>query len=298
MSNFDFSSIAFIVVLAVWWLAGYVIIHPDKFGYVTRFGKFRGTKKPGLRHSLWPIDKITKLPASGQQAPFSRIGIATKEENYLGKTRDEAIIGADTVLNYQFPDDDSIKKTIEYLGDPPDINRLVDLIEEPTLTMLRSEGKEMCWLQLMIDRDFVSKRVLEKISKNASNPLTLSTLKNTSLSIKHLDIPEKLLGSINEPAIQRILMEASKSEAERERILRAGKGKGDAEARKAIFKIAKEHPELEQLLTLREMAQGQSTTIFVPKELLNALESYTGKPLGSNEEITSLLKQILGKLPA
>jgi len=298
MNNLYIPLASIAICFVIWWIAGYFVLDPDQFAYITRLGKFIKTKKSGLRHALWPIDKVTKLPVSGQQIPFTRIGIMAKEKEYLGKIRDEAIMGLDLVMNFQFHTDLNIEKTINYLGDPPDIDRLINLLEEPAQTSLRAEGKDLCWLQLMIERDEISQAVLKELLEDATGPLPLSSLKNVSFSIKHVDIPQKLLDSINEPAIQRILMEASKSEAERERILRAGKGKGDAEAREEIYKIASKYPDMERLLTMREMAQGPATTIFVPREILTALESYIGKPLGGQEEVVNLLKRILGKFPA
>ena len=289
---------AAIVLALVWWIAGYFTNNPDQFAYITRFGKFIKTKGSGLKHALWPIDKVTKLPASGLQVPFARIGVVTHEEDYLGKVRGETLIGVDIVMNFQFYSDSTIEKTINFLGDPPNIANLINILEEPVQSALRAQGEHLCWLEMFIKRDDASKETLKELLKNPNGPLSLSNLKNPFFSIKHIEVEKKLLDSINEPEVQRMLMEASKSEAERARIMLAGKGRGEAEAREAIFKVAEKYPDLERMLTMREMAQGPATTIFLPREILTALESYTGKPMGNNEEVVNLLKQILSKFPS
>lgn len=290
--------VASVVLVAIWWIAGYFTINPDQFAYITRFGKFIKVKEPGLKHALWPIDKVTKLPALGLQVLFERIGVVTHEENFLGKDRGETLIGVDIVMNFQFFNDSTIEKTINFLGDPPNIDNLVNILEEPVQTALRAQGEHLCWLEMFIKRGDASEETRKELLKNPNGPLCLANLKNVSFSIKHIEVEKKLLESINEPEVQRMLMEASKSEAERARIMLAGKGKGDAEAREAIFKVAEKYPEMERLLTMREMAQGPATTIFIPREILTALESYTGKPMGNNEEVVNLLKQLLGKFPS
>jgi hypothetical protein len=85
---------------------------------------------------------------------------------------------------------------------------LLGNLKDPAQTTLRSEGKDLCWLQLMIERDRISQVLHKELVKDATGPLTLANLKNVSFSTKHVEIPPKLLDSINEPAVQRILMEA------------------------------------------------------------------------------------------
>ncbi|MCK4554700.1 SPFH domain-containing protein [Candidatus Parcubacteria bacterium] len=123
------------------------------------------------------------------------------------------------------------------------------------------------------------------------SPFVQFGLTDVAFTVEDIDfIDKELKKAISAPEKARLEADAKRREAEGERDKLTEVGKGSADAREMMINVIKEQPDLEVLLSLREMAQGTSNTILY--QLPSAFEDRIKNMLGGQNigEMLRILK--------
>jgi hypothetical protein len=118
----------------------------------------------------------------------------------------------------------------------------------------------------------------------AENPLVQFKLdlSRTSLNIEDVNLSDKELNELlsgPEKARLRAMVKGTDAAAEKNRLKEEGEGR--AYARQKMIEAIKDHPDLEFLAAMKEMAQGTSNTILY--QIPAAFESRVKNMLGGND---------------
>jgi uncharacterized membrane protein YqiK len=176
-------------------------------------------------------------------------------------------------------EDQPLVKALRKVGNPTDIKGLTNLFEETIFDAFRSAGGNRTWREITFDRAGFANEVLGVLRQDPSGSPTIeAALDNIRLVITHLELPEALRDAITKPEIARLNKEAAELDGEAEKIKLAKAGEGRAIARKAMLDAIGENVQVQSLLTLEQMAQGTSNTIFfLPSDIAAAFENIMRK---------------------
>jgi hypothetical protein len=124
-----------------------------------------------------------------------------------------------------------------------------------------------------------------------TSPFVQFGLKDISFAIEDVNFRDpEMKKAISAPETARLNAKSIKLMAEAEGYKKRVEGAGAADARKAMIDVIKDHPDLEFLYDLREMAQGSSNTILY--QIPGAFENRINSILGDNTKIGDLLKML------
>ena len=156
----------------------------------------------------------------------------------------------------------------------------------------------LTWQELVENPQVIYKRVLTILQDpdaDTTNPFFRGGVKPLSVEIRGVRLPPEFASVINLPGAARFRAEETiiAAEAESKRI--AFIGKGEADARRAVFDaiLQGELPK-EALLTLREMAKGKGTTVVLPSEILQVFQGVLGQQT-TRDEVSKLFSGLLTK---
>lgn len=296
-----------VLVVVIWYVLGFQIIREDERGVRVILGDPQSVVNSGLRWVPFLFGKFLRYPTGIVELNFKRAGIisrkgklppnqdGTQEERVFGT----ANIGVDISFRFRWPHlNQDLINCVRLLPSPQDLPALTSIFEEPVLDHVRNSGGKKIWVELARDRKGFAKEIQESFkgkiesdneennrNKNdEGNIIKDSHIEDPVVAISHIDVPQALLDSLTaeEIAQQEKSAVVIKAQAEKEKLVLEGQGK--AEARKTFIDAVGEHPkgmQVQSLLTLEAMAQGQATTIFpIPTDLMNQLSSVFGKPMG------------------
>ena len=302
------------------------IIRANEYGITILLGVPINTFGPGLNITFWPFYILVKYPAGVQEINFAVPSIITAKGKFEGyeDVIEPAEINLPMVMLYYF-NKDKLKQTVKNAPGTSEKSLSTALVPY-TQDVIRTLGGRLPWrlinqerfkfLQIALSRmvevrgpiwlildDKVDGKEYKKYSLTpcdgpliredqlmSKSPFVQFGLKDVSLMITDINFTDPALDkAITDVEKSRLEVIATKRRADGERYKRREEGFGSAEAREAMIKVIQVYPDLEVLLTLREMAQGTSNTILY--QIPTAIESKVRDLLGGNSlgEITRLL---------
>jgi len=298
------SILLWVVVLIVWGLLGLQIIRENERGVNVILGDPQSVVSSGLRWTPFLFGKFLRYPTGIVELNFQKAGIITrkgklpaeKDGSHEDRLFGTANIGVEVSFRFRWPHNDNhLIECVRLLPEPHDIPKLTSVFEEVILDHVRNVGGKKIWVELARDRKGFAQGVRESFmdtiatannadAKNNGNIITDSHIEDPVIAIAHLDIPQALLDSLTAEEIAQQEKSASVIRAEATKQTLVLEGQGKAEARKTFIDAIGSHPrgmQVQSLLTLEAMAQGNATTIFpIPTDLMNQLSNMFGKPAG------------------
>jgi len=288
------------------------ILGPNWMGIKTTWGKpdDEGVDS-GPCWIWWPIQRLTKYTKEQMRWTFTATSIMTKQgkvEGYKEEIEPTEIDIKCTILAYF--DKEKLNRTIQKAPGATAKDLAGGLIPYAKDT-IRAIGGRIPWRLINQERRYFSEWIIArflpydlgypKYEQNErgewffnsqernqnltedilllSSPFVQFGLKNLTFVFEDISfLDPELRKAVNAPEKARLQAQATMTTAKAERIKRTEEGKGDAAGRSAMVKVIKEYPDLEVLLTLREMAQGTSNTILyqVPAAFENRVRDMLG----------------------
>ena len=262
-------------------------------------------------HWLWrPIEWFYKFPTEEQEIDIPSQEVITAKRimevdtivtdkktgtssiKKVLKEYSEAIITIDGTFLYFWPD--TAKGLVDAYKKAPNPNneqRLFKFFTNPIAAILRRVSGRYSWLEVREGTPEYLDKLHKEITKEKMSPIIKAGIDEFRVYNTKVKLPEDLEKSITGPQVAALDKQSAITTAEAERIKLEEEGKGKAAARKAIFQAVEESEQgatLEALLTLREMAQGQASTIFY--ELPVEITGQIGKALKGKETADELLQ--------
>jgi len=303
--SFISAKIGFSKIPWILWFIGLSIIYLA-LCYITVSGEERAVKiilgvpyktiDSGPHLKLFPIEKVYLFPREEQRIDIDALEIITAEKNNGGKKYSAAAIKVDATFYFFWPDGDNLIKAYINGPSPDKPEEVKTFFEHAIMDAIAEEGGGRTWLECYQKRtDYAHAAevsLIENSKGKEKGPVGQTGIEDCRLVIPHITLPPDLSSSITLRQIAALNADAQEEEGRGEKLKRALIGKGDAEARKAIFKAIQEVPEglgYEYLLTLRKVAEGQSTTLLygLPPFFINKLEQTLG-----GTKVEDILKQL------
>lgn len=168
-----------------------------------------------------------------------------------------------------------------------------DLLRAELDEAIRSAAARRTWFQIYYERqefeEAVESRLLEQGKLDHADSIFVKSgirdRQKLRISLTQVNLPKALRESVNAEQEALFRAEATRRTAEAERYKREQEGQGLAEARKKLYDAIRgasraegdQNRLAEALVTLREMAQGQASTIFVPEVVTATLGQAFGE---------------------
>lgn len=288
--------LAFTVVLAVWVACGFSIARENERVVKIFLGRPYKTAGSGVfwipfglawvrryptkvveltfarRDDEWKVlkdDRGRPLPAGGFITARGTIGEGT-DARKVGPVN----LGVSLSFRFNWPRDQRhLFRCVELLPDPRDLHGLTDIFQEVIMDETRSVGCQMTYIGIMVDRAGFAGQITKSVTQGQSSQLLVETGLQPSarVVIDHIDIPKEALEAIDNEESARLAAEGVRRKAEGEKDRLKLEGEGRADAIRAISAAGPDAIELEGQRTLREMAQGPATTVFIPMDGLRQL---------------------------
>jgi len=275
----------------IWTLAafgvGYLLnafrmIEPNEMAVRVLLGIPLRVEKFGLKFIVWPFEKLVTYPTKALRFEFPDFEVITSAGEYDSHYYEKITVTIERpTLYFQWPNDKNLLQAYKNLPGPMEVEKLRKEFEDIMVNTLRSHYSVLTWRQISKSPQTVYSDVLAVLRKSGdmTNPFFRGRVKPLSIEIKGVKLPPELATVINLPEAARFRAEETiiTAEAEAKRI--AFIGKGEADARRAVFDaiLQGELPK-EALLTLREMAKGKGTTFaMLPPEILQVFQGVLGQ---------------------
>jgi regulator of protease activity HflC (stomatin/prohibitin superfamily) len=252
--NFNIMDIILIIVallLVFIILTGLRIINEYDRGVVLTFGKYSGTRNPGLTWILWPfgIQKIIKVDLRVK---------AVDVPDQKAITKDNISVDVNAVIYYKV--NDANKAVLE-------VEDYYHAISQLAQTTMRDVVGEVELDQLLAERDNISERIRQIVDETSD----AWGIKVNSVSLKDVALPANMERTI-----------AKQAEAEREKRAVIIKAEGEVAAAQNMSEAAKMLSgttgalHLRTLQSLNDLSSDQSNTVIfaLPLEILRAFEKY------------------------
>jgi regulator of protease activity HflC (stomatin/prohibitin superfamily) len=244
-----------IVILAIIIVIGGLrIVNEYQRGVILTFGKYKGTRNPGLRWIFWPfgIQQMIKVDLRVK---------AVDVPDQKAITKDNISVNVNAVVYYKVKD--ASKAVLE-------VEDFFHAISQLAQTTMRDAVGEVELDQLLAERDNVSEKIRGIVDK-VSDPWGIDV---SSVSLKDVALP---------PDMERTI--AKQAEAEREKRAVIIKAEGEVASaenmRKAadILNATTGALHLRTLQSLNDLSSDQSNTVIfaVPLEILRAFERFNGQ---------------------
>lgn len=291
-------AISIITFFTVWFILQYRIIRETSRAVVVRMGNPVYTKQSGLRHIWWPFEWLSFFPTTIQELNFRPAGIITSAGTYNSAEYGQALVVVEAAVYFRWPKtDEGLIKALRAFG-TIDLSEIADRLEESVLDTVRTVGGGKTWGEIAQERKQLAQEVRDSLGDEEEDPMKIAGLEDIRVAIKHAELPKDLMDSLTKPEIARLEKKAliTQKEGEKEGIMRVGEGNADAR-RKLFDAIGKEPEDMQKevLLSLRDMAQGTTNTIFpIPTKLLDVFEGAFGSRV-SSFDAESFLKTDMGK---
>lgn len=238
----------------------------------------------GLAFFLFPFYELRRYPMTVQQITVDVGAIVTKPGDHSVSRHDQRSLGpteltVQAVVNFQW-DVTNLEPAVK--NAPPPLGEdgkphadFVALVRPEIDHAVKSAVAVHTWYDVYYDRHRIEQDVEEILRTSdtalARSGVTESARINVVLPI--VNLPETLRTAINAEQEAMFRAEATRRSAEAERDKRGLEGQGTAEARRALFGVIRgktrdegdQNLLAEALETLRQMAQGTASTIFVPE---------------------------------
>lgn len=258
--------------------------------------KIRCLKGPTWTWILWPVGRFVLYPKVVRME-FPDFQVTTKEFEHDGRRWEKVMATVEKpTLYFKWPTGAGLKKAFENLPGPDEMEKLHDIFKEIIINTLRSHYSALTWQEISENPRRVYQEVLKQLreDKDMTNPFCRGGVTPLEVSVQGIKLPRELEEVISRPeaATFRAKETVITAGAEAKRI--AFVGKGEAEARRAIFDaiLQGELPK-EALLTLREMAKGKSTKfVMLPPEILQVFQGVLGQQ-ATPDESSKLLSRLL-----
>ena len=304
------SVVAVIILGTVYTFLCYQIIGGEERALKRRWGRPLEDKvyNSGLVGKWWPIEDFYIFPTEEQQVDLppqivitaiKEIATKTSEGTTIKKLYSEAKIRIDTTFYWFWPE--TAKELVNAYKKAPNPNNkpaLLNFFGNSVAALVRRVSGRYSWLEIRQGTDEYLREIHDEIKNEPMSPVVMAGVKKFRVYNTDVKLPEGLEEAITAPQIARLKKEATitTAEGEQARLTKEGIGRAEAERKKreAIFKTVKEYEDgviIETLLTLREMALGQASTIFY--ELPTQITGRLGKALESGEIKEGTAKELL-----
>jgi len=279
-----------LVALAIAYLFNtFRVIKPNEVAVRILFGLARHVEKYGLKFIMWPFEQLVIYPTKALLFEFSDFEVTTLTGEYQGHRYEKAVVTIERpTLYFQWPADDGLLNAYKNLPGPTETEKLQRIFQDIVTNTMRFVCGALTWQELVENPQVIYKKVLAALQNpraNATNPFFRGSVKPLSVEIKGVKLPPELSAVINLPGAARFRAEETVIAAEAEAKRIAFIGKGEADARRAIFDaiLQGELPK-EALLTLREMAKGKGTTFaMLPPEILQVFQGVLGQQVAPDD---------------
>lgn len=250
----------------------------------------------GVVFLLFPLYQLKRYPITVQQLP-REVGRVTTTPgtqdlgNGVRRQLGAAELTLGVVMNFQW-NVSNLRPAVANAPPPLDERGEVHpqfrkLVEPEIDDATRRAAAPKTWYEIYYDRGGMEQRI-EEILSAPDSTLARAGIRDSAsikISLPQVDLPDALRDTINEEQAALFKAEATKRAAEAERYKREQEGTGLAEARKKLFEAIRgasrvegdQNRLAEALVTLREMAQGQASTIFVPEAVTLTLGQAFGE---------------------
>ncbi|MBU4142198.1 hypothetical protein KKE99_05015 [Patescibacteria group bacterium] len=274
-----------------------------------------------------------KKTGAGIQTEAGEIMVPGEDGKSVRKLVPSIMLPVAPVLNFRWPsNDDDLTESIKNAPPPDDLDALKDIIEEPTLDIVRTVGGKETYLWILRNRTELAGKVnkalklTEKEARAFDNPnedketsndlnkalaqlIHLTRIRNITVSFKHMNPDKELLKQQVEEAAAIYKGEAARiikvKEGEASKRVKELEGEGtayaEAKVRTAILDVlvSKKYEEvavlLEKLKAFTAASQTGKTTVVVPSDILNMLGSSLG---GSPEKKLGISQEQIGLIIA
>lgn len=296
--------LGYIILFVGWLVYSFQVVSEKERAkpiFLGQIGKLVGS---GPMFVLQPLERLARYPTEVQQITFAHAGILTKKENEITPV----LLPVVPVLNFQWPwRNDELTLAIRNAPPPTEkgLEELKNQIEEPFLDIVRTVGGRHTYEWIAQSRVQFAEEVTEELkkSRDLTGLIELFQLKNTTISMKHIEIPDVVKTGLEAEAAA---LPTSRATRIQEKEKRFGIAEGEEEIRRRIMEVIAEYPEamsLEALITLREsMATGKAGWIIMPQEVSGALsKSLGGVPIekaisGMSDKQFKKLTEMIEKL--
>jgi regulator of protease activity HflC (stomatin/prohibitin superfamily) len=232
-------------------LTGLRIINQYDRGVVLTFGRYAGTREPGLTWVFWPfgIQKMIKVDL--------RIK-AVDVPDQKAITKDNISVNVNAVIYYKVS---SAEKAVL------EVESYFHAVSQLAQTTMRDVVGEVELDELLAERDKISERIRQIVDKTSD----AWGIKVDSVLLKDVALPADMERTI-----------AKQAEAERERRAVIIKAEGEVEAAQNMAKAASTLSSspgalhLRTLQSLNDLSSDQSNTVIfaIPLEILRAFETH------------------------
>jgi len=258
--------------------------------------KIRCLKGPTWTWTFWPFERFVLYPKVVRME-FPDFQVTTKEFEQDGRRWEKVLVTVETpTLYFEWPDGSGLKKAFKNLPGPDETEKLHDIFKEIIINTLRSHYSALTWQKISENPRQVYPEVLKQLreDKDMTNPFYRGGVTPLEVSVQGIKLPRELEEVISRPEAATFRAKETVTTAEGEAKRIASIGKGEADARRAVFDAIRqgELPK-EALLTLREMAKGKSTKfVMFPPEILQVFQGVLGQR-ATPDELSKLFSMLL-----
>lgn len=281
LRTFPLALLGYLALFVGWLYWDFLIVREDERAKPIFLGKIQKVIGSGPVFILRPLEKLRIYPTGVQQITFAQAGILTKTKDKL----QQVVLPVIPVLNFQWPWNDE-ELTMAVRNAPPPtkkgLKELVNQLEEPFLDLVRSVGGQLSYEEISQKRLEFAQTVTEQLitSEHLIRLIGLFRLKNNTVSMKHIELPDNLKTALAKRAAA---LAEGEAEGIKERETRFGIAEGEYKIRRRILDVIKEYPEsgmsVEALITLRETVKtGKAAYLVMPQQVYNVLSRALGAP--------------------
>jgi len=264
---------------------------------------------PGGRFlPLWPVQGIVKLPTPMQQLELGEAVIVTAGNDDDPDAHNSVSITVNVCLNFGWPQQDDpndVLQAIKIFEDSEDLRAVKNVLQEPTLELVRRVCREMNWQEVYAAGDNFRRKIDEIIKDEESHPIVVGRLRNPSVFITGIQMPPDLQEKLHAQEIARLERKADEELADKEAYRIKKVGAAEKQVRKNFFELAQLHPGPEAVRGFVEASMGTANTIMMlSTDLANALQNVAGGPKAGDALAVpgvldgNKLKAVVAALPA
>jgi len=277
-----------VVALIVAYAANSFRLVPMNKQAISCWGKnIRCLKGPTWIWIFWPFERFVLYPKVVRME-ISDFQVTTKESEQNGRRCKKVLVTVEKpTLYFEWPKGPGLKKAFNNLPGPDEAEKLHDIFKEIIINTLRSHYSKLTWQEISENPRQVYSDVLKQLREyeDMTNPFYRGGVIPLEVSVQGIKLPWELEEVISRPEAATFRAKETVITAEADAKRMAFVGKGEADARRAIFdSILQGELPKEALLTLREMAKGESSKFVVlPPEILQVFQGVLGQQAPPDE---------------
>jgi regulator of protease activity HflC (stomatin/prohibitin superfamily) len=296
----DFAAIGgtiFMLFLIICLYAWYVFtdVPPAWMGVLVSFSKPIGFVDSGWKFPLKPFQYIAIFFRGPQTHNYDDVKVSTrpgKQMQIISGEEEECVrtmeVTIDSTVYFEFPENDALMNTLRYIGEivkeASDLTtKVAKIIEDEVLSRIIALAGDRTWQQCYWAKEDFQKEI-NKTLKEEESVIKRLCLKRFKVVITNVELPPEFMQALDDMETARVKKVAA--------IINASAEAVSLTIKRAAIRAT--GIDIQALLTMGEMADGQATKIFVPfsdfsETLQKALKS--GKTSLGDEKVDEAIRK-------